>query len=246
MIDACDGHPRLGICLDSCHLFAAGYDLADPEAFEVFVSELEAVGFGPSRPDPHQRLPRPARLPPGPPLACGRGVDRPRGLPPAWPPTPYSCEVPLICETPGEAAEDRRNIDLLKGLRDEPGGAARRRRAAGMTDRSRDPQLERTSILDPEELQPRRPDAHLPGPPAQAAAGCSPGDRIGGRRVLLLLPPVRGLRDVRRDRCRRAQPGDRTDDRADGRLGQPGRSWPRVRRATSAAPPRFPANAAMR
>ena len=27
--DALDGHERLGVCLDSCHLFASGYDVTD-------------------------------------------------------------------------------------------------------------------------------------------------------------------------------------------------------------------------
>jgi deoxyribonuclease-4 len=28
MIEQADGHPRVGVCLDTCHLFAAGYDIA--------------------------------------------------------------------------------------------------------------------------------------------------------------------------------------------------------------------------
>ena len=27
LIDACGGDPRVGLCLDSCHLFASGYDI---------------------------------------------------------------------------------------------------------------------------------------------------------------------------------------------------------------------------
>jgi len=39
--------PRLGVCLDSCHLFAAGYDLRTPEGVEQMVGELEdVVGLG--------------------------------------------------------------------------------------------------------------------------------------------------------------------------------------------------------
>jgi deoxyribonuclease-4 len=30
LVDALDRHPRLGICLDSCHLYASGYDVATP------------------------------------------------------------------------------------------------------------------------------------------------------------------------------------------------------------------------
>ena len=32
--DALDRHPRLGVCLDSCHLFASGYDVTDPAALD--------------------------------------------------------------------------------------------------------------------------------------------------------------------------------------------------------------------
>src|SRR5262249_31792748 len=29
LLDALDRHPRLGLCLDSCHLYASGYDVTD-------------------------------------------------------------------------------------------------------------------------------------------------------------------------------------------------------------------------
>ena len=29
--DALDGHPRLGVCLDSCHWYASGVDVTDPQ-----------------------------------------------------------------------------------------------------------------------------------------------------------------------------------------------------------------------
>jgi deoxyribonuclease-4 len=32
LVDALDRHERLGICLDSCHLYASGYDVTDPVA----------------------------------------------------------------------------------------------------------------------------------------------------------------------------------------------------------------------
>ncbi|MDA8346020.1 MAG: deoxyribonuclease IV [Thermaerobacter sp.] len=35
--------PRLGVCLDSCHLFAAGYDLRTPEGVARMVKELDEV-----------------------------------------------------------------------------------------------------------------------------------------------------------------------------------------------------------
>jgi deoxyribonuclease IV len=34
-------HPRLGICLDSCHLYATGYDVTDPAALDAVLDELD-------------------------------------------------------------------------------------------------------------------------------------------------------------------------------------------------------------
>jgi deoxyribonuclease-4 len=37
-----DGHPRLGICLDSCHLYASGVDVTDPAALDACLDEVDA------------------------------------------------------------------------------------------------------------------------------------------------------------------------------------------------------------
>ncbi len=34
-------HPRLGICLDSCHLYASGYDVTDPKAVDALVEQID-------------------------------------------------------------------------------------------------------------------------------------------------------------------------------------------------------------
>ncbi|KAL2789315.1 xylose isomerase-like protein [Aspergillus keveii] len=34
-------HARIGICIDTCHSFAAGYDLVSPEGFQAFMKEFE-------------------------------------------------------------------------------------------------------------------------------------------------------------------------------------------------------------
>src|SRR2546423_14684577 len=34
-------HPRLGVCLDSCHLYVSGYDVTDATALDAVVSELD-------------------------------------------------------------------------------------------------------------------------------------------------------------------------------------------------------------
>jgi deoxyribonuclease-4 len=43
MIDGAGGHPRLGVCLDTCHAFAAGYDLTDDEGYDALMDEIEGT-----------------------------------------------------------------------------------------------------------------------------------------------------------------------------------------------------------
>jgi deoxyribonuclease-4 len=47
IIDAFDAlRPRLGICLDTCHLFAAGYELRTPEGLQATLNQFqELIGF---------------------------------------------------------------------------------------------------------------------------------------------------------------------------------------------------------
>ena len=39
--EALDRHPRLGVCLDSCHLWVSGYDVTDRGAFDTLLAELD-------------------------------------------------------------------------------------------------------------------------------------------------------------------------------------------------------------
>ncbi|HEX6662490.1 MAG TPA: deoxyribonuclease IV [Gaiellaceae bacterium] len=41
LFDALDRHPRLGICLDSCHLYVSGTDVTDPETMAALLAELD-------------------------------------------------------------------------------------------------------------------------------------------------------------------------------------------------------------
>jgi deoxyribonuclease IV len=41
LLDALDRHPRLGVCLDSCHLYASGYDVTDPAVVADLVAEVD-------------------------------------------------------------------------------------------------------------------------------------------------------------------------------------------------------------
>jgi AP endonuclease-1 len=46
IIDLVDDKDRVGVCLDTCHVFAAGYDLRTPEAFKETMDKFEAtIGF---------------------------------------------------------------------------------------------------------------------------------------------------------------------------------------------------------
>ena len=54
---------RLAVCVDTCHLFAAGYDIRTPRRFAAVLDELDrAVGLEPDRGVPPERLPGGARL----------------------------------------------------------------------------------------------------------------------------------------------------------------------------------------
>ena len=43
LIDRLDGHPRLGVCLDSCHLWASGADVTDAAALDALLDEFERL-----------------------------------------------------------------------------------------------------------------------------------------------------------------------------------------------------------
>jgi deoxyribonuclease-4 len=41
LLERLDHHPRLGICLDSCHLYVSGYDVTDPAVVDALVREID-------------------------------------------------------------------------------------------------------------------------------------------------------------------------------------------------------------
>lgn len=43
IIDGCDNHPRLGICLDTAHAFTAGYDLRDQKHWDSLLEEFDRI-----------------------------------------------------------------------------------------------------------------------------------------------------------------------------------------------------------
>lgn len=42
LADAVDRHPRLGLCIDSCHWWASGVDVSDPAALDAALADLDA------------------------------------------------------------------------------------------------------------------------------------------------------------------------------------------------------------
>ncbi len=115
---AVEDHPLLGVCLDTCHAFAAGHDLAAPGGMKKTLDALvktvgrgrlglvhandskdplgstrdrhEAIGAGQIGKDPFAELFR----------------------------HPATRGVPVVVETPGDAAAHRRDVELLCALRD--------------------------------------------------------------------------------------------------------------------------------
>jgi deoxyribonuclease-4 len=118
-LDTVDRHPRAGVCLDTCHAFAAGHDLAaaggvaatlDALAMTVGADRLKLIHANDSKD------------------ACGSAKDRHenigKGRIGAEPFAelfrhPVSRGVPLVIETPGRSPEPHRaDVETLKALRD--------------------------------------------------------------------------------------------------------------------------------
>jgi deoxyribonuclease-4 len=107
---------RLGVCLDTCHLLAAGYDLQSPKGYEATLADFDRI-VGPSRlmavhlndsrsprgsrVDRHQRAGEGHLGVP----AFRRIVNDPRLR-----------GVPMVVETPGPLPEWKKELALLRGL----------------------------------------------------------------------------------------------------------------------------------
>lgn len=116
--DQLDHHPLLGVCLDTCHAFAAGHDLAAPGGMKRTLDALvRAVGRGRlglvhandskdplgSLRDRHE--------------AIGEGQIGKNPFVELFR-HPSMRDVPVVIETPGDAMSHRRDIELLCSLRD--------------------------------------------------------------------------------------------------------------------------------
>ncbi|MGQ5226778.1 deoxyribonuclease IV [Streptomyces sp. yara] len=113
-----DAHPKLGVCLDTCHVFAAGHDLAGPGGAHRALDELAAtVGAGrlklihanDSKDVVGAHKDRHANI------GAGHiGEDPFRDLMSH----PETAGVPLVIETPGGKEGHAADVERLKKLRD--------------------------------------------------------------------------------------------------------------------------------
>ncbi len=113
-----DDHPMLGVCLDTCHLYAAGHDLAAPGGAKKTLDLLvKTIGRG--------RLGLVHANDSRDPLGSGRDRHASIGEGHIGKDMfaelfrhPVTRGVPVLIETPGDAASHRRDIELLCSLRD--------------------------------------------------------------------------------------------------------------------------------
>lgn len=118
LLDACGDQPGMGICLDTCHLHAAGYDLSGPEGVDRMVGEvvryvgLDRLGLVHAN---DSRDPRDSRRDRH--WHVGRGEIGVEGFR-ALVEHPGLAGTPFICETPGGLEDDRANLEVLKSLRE--------------------------------------------------------------------------------------------------------------------------------
>ncbi|MBI3610692.1 MAG: deoxyribonuclease IV [Nitrospirae bacterium] len=112
------GGERVGVCLDTCHLFAAGYDITTPVGVErvagwveraIGQDRVKVVHGNDSKKGLNCRVDRHQHIGLG-----GIGLEGFR----AWVNHPAFREIPMILETPKDTPEaDPRNLITIKNLR---------------------------------------------------------------------------------------------------------------------------------
>ncbi|GAA0358678.1 deoxyribonuclease IV [Microbispora corallina] len=115
-LEALEGHPKVGVCLDTCHAFSAGHDLASPEGVretfdalgELAPGRLKLIHANDSKD------------------ACGSKKDRHENIGSGHIGAqafgeimrhPVAAGVPVCIETPGKVEAHRQDIETLKKLR---------------------------------------------------------------------------------------------------------------------------------
>lgn len=115
--DALEHHPKVGICIDTCHVFAAGHDIAKKNGVDEMLDALTAsipsdriklvhandsMDICGALKDRHQSI------------GAGHIGEKPFQLLMAH---PSMVGVPFILETPGEEPEHGKEVKILKKLR---------------------------------------------------------------------------------------------------------------------------------
>jgi deoxyribonuclease-4 len=130
LLELLERDPRVGICLDSCHLLASGFEIRTPDALDAVIGQFDdkvglerlrclhlndsKIPLGGNR-DRH--------------AALGEGEIGERGLA-VFLSEPRFDQLPTLIETgAGDGAPARADVELARRLR-RRGAAARRRRAA--------------------------------------------------------------------------------------------------------------------
>ena len=128
---------RVGVCLDSCHLLASGYEVRDPDAFRAVVDEydrivgldrLQALHMNDSKTALGSNVDRHANL--------GQGELGKAGVS-VFLSEPRFSALPVLIEVPGPDGHgpDRKEIELAKRLR--PGRSSGRGARSGRAGRTR-------------------------------------------------------------------------------------------------------------
>lgn len=119
-LDALDRHPRAGVCLDTCHAFAAGHDLTAPDGVAAMMRALDGAAGSGRLKLVHANDSKDV---------CGSLKDRHENIGAGQIGTdafaallrhPAMAGVPMVVETPGKAPAHRRDIETLKRLRAAP------------------------------------------------------------------------------------------------------------------------------
>jgi deoxyribonuclease-4 len=114
---ALGNHPKVGVCIDTCHAMAAGHDLSVPGAMSQFVSDVVAAAGAGTLRLVHANDSRDM---------AGSGRDRHESIGLGTIGTvafgellahPEVRGVPVLIETAGEPADHARDIQTLKALR---------------------------------------------------------------------------------------------------------------------------------
>lgn len=116
IIDSVEQPDRVGVCLDTCHIFAAGYDIRSQSSYQktlekfdkiIGLEKLQAIHLNDSKKGLGSRIDRHEQI--------GQGQIGLVGFKLIMN-DPRFIDVPKILEIPGDMKKFRENLDLLKSL----------------------------------------------------------------------------------------------------------------------------------